>query len=143
MRSCIEFGGVYVDLDYKDVKPLNELHHTYDFYACLNPLESKALVVGNGIMGAAVHHPILRECVVNMHPELSALISEKALKGWSFPIFAGFHFTRSILKIIEECPGTNIVFPPTFFSPNPDRVPKEAYTVHYWHASWLNSAPVK
>jgi hypothetical protein len=32
-----KYGGVVMDIDFKCIKPLDELHHKYDFYASLEP----------------------------------------------------------------------------------------------------------
>lgn len=58
-----QFGGVYVDMDFECIRSLDYLHHTYDFYTGIAPLDCSVLCLNNAIIGSVPGHPILEYCI--------------------------------------------------------------------------------
>lgn len=57
------YGGVYVDMDYECLRPLDILHYTYDFYVGIQPLDTQLVQLGAALFGAYPGHPILKHCI--------------------------------------------------------------------------------
>lgn len=57
-----KFGGVYIDMDSECLKPLDELHINFHFYAGICPNNANA-VINNAIIGAIPNHPIISNAV--------------------------------------------------------------------------------
>src|SRR3972149_8047931 len=57
------YGGVYVDMDCECLQSLDMLHHTYDFYIGIQPLDSELVQLGMGIIGSMPGHPLLQYCI--------------------------------------------------------------------------------
>ena len=57
------YVGVYLDIDFVLIKPLDILHHSYDYYACLMPISDCQGVLANGLIGAVTGHPLINDCV--------------------------------------------------------------------------------
>ena len=134
------FGGVYLDVDFVLLQPLDILHHTYEFYTGMMPLGLKAIMT-NGIIGAVPGHPILEYCIESIkshrHP-----VSVLRRTG---PI----HFEQAFYKVAKRLTDERIIaFPRSFFFPlditnrrsNLEQVKAltkpEAFAVHYWSGSW-------
>lgn len=60
MEILWRYGGLYVDLDFECYQPFDHLHHAHGFYCGLH---SGACVIGNSMMAAAKHHPLMRMCI--------------------------------------------------------------------------------
>ena len=52
------FGGVYVDIDFECLQPLDALHHMYDFYIGIQPLDTRYVQVNNALIGSIPGHDI-------------------------------------------------------------------------------------
>src|SRR4029077_19930708 len=57
------YGGVYIDVDFECLKPLDIFHHMYDFYTGIQPLDTHFLQLGAALFGAVPGHPILKHCI--------------------------------------------------------------------------------
>ena len=134
------FGGLYVDTDCECFKPFDLLHHCYDFYAGLQPLDTGYLQMGIGILGVAPHHPVMAQCV----EKIKDTHDEKQIVLRTGPIF----FTKNFLAVLAQGQTTlrDIVFPPTFFYPcgytqqsanSQEWLCPESFSAHYWEGSWL------
>ena len=55
-------GGLYVDTDYECIKSeiFDELHELYDFYCGMSPLDGKAILINNALIGSIPGHSILK-----------------------------------------------------------------------------------
>lgn len=132
------FGGVYVDTDFECLRSLDYLHHIYDFYTGLQPLDTSFVQLGAALYGAIPGHPIMRACVEGIK-ENQHIVPVIAKTG---PL----HFTRSFIANAHKGNLVNIAFPASYFYPcsYEQRVlakevwhKDEAFAVHHWAGSWL------
>jgi mannosyltransferase OCH1-like enzyme len=132
------FGGVYVDIDFEALKPLDIFHHCYDFYTGLQPLDTTMVQLGAALFAARPEHPILRECVTKIRDNRH--IQQIIVK--TGPI----HFTRCFLSAAAQGNNVDIAFPASYFYPcdyNQKGVDRhawgkpESFAVHHWAGSWL------
>ena len=56
-----KFGGVYLDMDFKFIKPLDPLNHKFEFF-CAHE-EEMSPDIANGIIGSTPHHPIIKMAI--------------------------------------------------------------------------------
>ncbi len=137
-----KYGGVVMDMDFQCVKPLDELHYKYDFYAGLEPgVEwSKIPVMTNAIIGARPGNKIFIEVLDKgvlkfdqVYKESNTVIKlyfrkAKALFFKKHPDridFKKLPDPRYILMmnlakevfLQPERMGTMIIFPATYFNP--------------------------
>jgi len=132
------FGGVYIDVDYESVKPLDILHHTYDFYTGVQPLDTSFIQLGAALLGARPGHPILKHCIETIKDDWynSQIIISTG------PI----HFTKSFCATIGKTGFVDVALPASYFYPcgyDEQKLPrknwikKESFAVHHWAGSWL------
>lgn len=135
------FGGLYVDVDFECLKPFDVLHHCYDFYCGLSPLDCGVLCAVNALIGTVAGHPILKHCVESLKND----------QNIGYLKTGPVHFTKSIYHQAQS-PNSfiNIVLPPDYFYPltlrqkkyNKNKITKvisqktEAFAIHYWAGSW-------
>ncbi len=132
------FGGVYVDVDFECLRPLDVYHHTYDLYTGIQPLDTNMVQLGAALYGAVPHHPILRACVENI--KNNQHINQIVVK--TGPI----HFTKTFLGMAGKTGLRDIALPASYFYPcgyeqkgtQRDLWCKaESAAVHHWAGSWL------
>lgn len=141
-------GGLYVDTDFECLRPFDKLHQQFDFYTGLFNLERNSMSprLGNGLIGSAPGHPILKECIDNLSADGDRkdfdLIQERT---------GPFHFTRCFFKKAKDEKLKNVALPYTYFYPLPatqresissfldkDKwIFEESFAIHYWEASWI------
>ncbi len=134
------FGGVYLDVDFTLLKPLDVLHHTYEFYTGMMPANCKA-VVTNGIIGSVAGHPILADAIEAIKDHRKPVSIERR----TGPI----HFQKSFVTVTEALPEAKIIsLPRSFFFPLDQThkrlrqeqidalIKPEAFAVHFWSGSW-------
>lgn len=136
------FGGVYLDMDYECLNPLDELHYVFDFYTGIQPLDAIFLQLGAALVGSIPEHPILKHCI-------ETICDDWHLQG--APKKTGpVHFTRSFYA----CAGRttrDIALPPFYVYPlaSTEKATREAYlrwiqqgsyAVHWWSKSWMPKA---
>lgn len=130
------YGGAYIDCDFECYKPFDILHETFDFYTCLQPLDTRIVQLGAALFAAYPYHPILGACVFEMNFEPGPVVVRTG------PI----HFTNALIRNILECDGCNMVFPARYFYPCGYNERKESpsswyweqsFAVHHWAGSWL------
>lgn len=137
-EAVYRFGGVYVDCDFECYKDLTMLHHMYDFYTGLQPLDTNRVQLGCALFGAVPKHPILRSCVENIkhNRHIPQIIAKTG------PIF----FTREFCKTAGRNQLKDIAFPSSYFYPRgyeERHKPKslwcknESFATHHWAGSWL------
>lgn len=163
MEILFREGGVYVDTDFECIKPqmFDVLNSSYDFYTALTPLDSKVLLIANGLIGAIPQHPIIKACIDGL-PEITS---------------AGLSYKMQIMKkgsglfTLMTCKHMNneyrdIVFPSSFFYPlgvkqlkngsyaklpfcdktltliKQETVKPETIAFHWWEGSWGNSQAI-
>jgi len=134
---CI-FGGVYVDMDYECLQPLDELHYLYDFYTALQPLDTAFIQLGAALCGSRPNHPILQHCIETIKNDWH----HKGAPKKTGPV----HFTKSFYAMANHDGNIDIAFPALYFYPLgcqetiENRViwtQQGAFAVHWWAKSWM------
>lgn len=148
-------GGLYVDIDFECLNPdwFNLLHHSFDFYAGIEPLEHSqpsliAPSICNAIIGSAPKHPLLKKVIKELPKHY-----EKNEKKWAVITTGPIYLTKKIMHYLKK--ETNyhsfngIILPSSFFYPmiSPEMkknfkknykklVKSETAAIHYWSGSW-------
>jgi len=134
-----QFGGVYIDVDFEALQPLDMFHYLYDFYTGIQPLDAWFVQLGAALFGGVPGHPILKHCI------------ETVKDDWHFkgaPTKTGpVHFTKSFLHVAGTSDLIDIAFPASYFYPlgcreEPPYEYKKwfyegAYAIHHWSKSWM------
>lgn len=132
------FGGTYIDVDQECLRPFEMLHHMYDFYAGIQPLDTQLVQLGAGIFGAVPGHPILGNCVNTIKADRN----KPQIVIRTGPI----HFTKSFLAEAGGHKTIDVALPASYFYPcdyeqrgQPRSVwhRPESFAVHHWFGSWL------
>lgn len=154
----LKYGGVYLDVDFICIKPLDWLLK-YTFFAGAQPLDCAGHLC-NCIIGAIPNHPILKDCVQALgkswdnNPE-----KQKNIVDTVGPL----HFQRSVMKFIDNKNLKLMILPSGFFFPidftkrlsgleglNSKKTKKsrrkakslllpETHAIHYWTSTWWDS----
>jgi len=132
------YGGVYVDMDYECLRPLDILHYTYDFYVGIQPLDTQLVQLGAALFGAYPGHPILKHCIDTIKDDWH----KKGAPSKSGPV----HFTRSFFATAGKDGHRDIALPASYMYPlgcketvmNYDQwIANGAYAIHHWAKSWM------
>jgi sucrose-6-phosphate hydrolase SacC (GH32 family) len=105
-----QFGGVVVDHFHTCFKDVGVLHHGYDFYAGMQPLDTGKVRLSDAILGASAKHPIVYECLKTLESE----------------VHASLQLTQAFMRYAEMQGKTDVVFPSTYFDPQ-DEVKPETF----------------
>lgn len=133
-----QFGGVYIDVDFECIKPLDMLHHIYDFYTGIQPLDTSFVQLGAALFGARPGHPVLKTCVETIKDDWH----NTQIVVSTGPI----HFTKSFCSTPENNKFTDVILPASYFYPcgyDEQKMPRknwirsESFAVHHWAGSWL------
>jgi inositol phosphorylceramide mannosyltransferase catalytic subunit len=132
-----KFGGVYVDLDFECLKPLDFLHYSYDFYIGIMPNNARSILT-NGIVGCIPHHPIMKKMVFKLK-------NSRGVKDQLFRngvVYVSDYFLKYVTKYDQY---KNIALPITYFFPfkvhnntlidDSDFIRSESFAIHYWGAT--------
>lgn len=132
------FGGVYLDVDYECLKPLDILHYTYDFYTSIQPLDTQFVQLGAALFGARPGHPILKHCIET--------IKDDAHKKGATTKTGPIHFTRSFYAVAGKEGMIDIALPSSYCYPlgstetklkKKEWLENGAFAVHHWAKSWM------
>jgi mannosyltransferase OCH1-like enzyme len=132
------FGGLYVDVDYESLKPVDLLHYTYDFYTAFQPLDAFFVQLGAALFAAWPHHPILKHCIETIKDDWH----HKGAPKKSGPV----HFSKSLLATAGQDNRKDIVFPAFYMYPlgstqrelkREEWIAQGAYAIHHWAKSWM------
>jgi len=132
------FGGVYIDVDYESIKPLDMLNHMYDFYTGVQPLDTSFVQLGAALFAARPGHPILKHCVETIKDDWK----HKQIVASTGPL----HFTKSFYQTIGKNNTIDVALPASYFYPcgyDEQKLPRkewikpESFAVHHWAGSWL------
>lgn len=132
------FGGVYADMDYECLAPLDELHYTYDFYTGLQPLDSSFIQLGNALIASRSGHPILEHCIKTIKDDWHLQGAPKK----TGPV----HFTKSFYLCADKDNNSDIAFPAFYFCPlgcreyidqREEWQKQGAFAIHWWAKSWM------
>lgn len=133
------YGGVYVDTDYECLKPLDDLHKSYDFYIGIQPLDTDHVQLGLGLFGSHAGHPLLQTAIAEIGKKESVIEPVVIRTG---PIF----FTRVFYHIAPKLHDKTIALPASYLYPlgycqkSYDKsvwLKPESFAVHHWEGSWL------
>lgn len=142
LRYAVLFkhGGLYVDTDFECLKSFDMLHHSYDFYVGLQPLDTNALQLNNALIGSAAKNPIFSKAFKKI-----AISKEPRTIIKTGPIL----LTNLYIELYKDLPGISCAFPATFFYPcgftqsSADAdiwLKPESFAIHHWEASWIKNA---
>jgi len=134
------FGGVYIDVDFESIKPLDMLNYMYDFYTGVQPLDTSFIQLGAALFAARPGHPILKHCVET--------IKDDWYNNQIIVATGPLHFTKSFCatSMKKDNNLVNVVLPASYFYPcgyDEQRLPRknwirpESFAVHHWAGSWL------
>ncbi len=133
-----KYGGVYLDVDFECLKPLDILHYTYDFYTSIQPLDTQFVQLGAALFGARPGHPILKYCIETIKNNAD----KKGATSKTGPI----HFTRCFYAMAGKNGLLDIALPSSYCYPlgcTETKITKKqwidngAYAVHHWAKSWM------
>lgn len=156
------YGGIYLDIDFIVLKPLDELCQ-YDLWSAIQPLDCRGGLC-NGVIGSIPGHPILEDCIKSLKASCN-----KHLKNLKDPTphivraVGPFLFERSFLKFIHNKQMNIMALPASFFFPldlhqgtgqlmaykeHSDEiinslVMPESLAIHCWAGSWWNVTPLE
>jgi len=133
------YGGLYTDIpDYECLHSLELLHHCYDFYTGVQPLDTSLVQLGAALFAAQPRHPILRHCIETLQQDHHYVqIVQK-----TGPI----HFTRSFCAVAPQLDTPVVALPASYFYPRAYNqsfearkawLRPESFAVHHWAGSWL------
>lgn len=139
------FGGIYVDVDFECIRPLDPLVYAHSFFTSIGDYD----YVNNAIFGAAPHHPILQKIV-----KIVSVIPDHELTGSPWDNTGPKFFTNQVCRYLKRR-NDGIIYPIKFFHPMPNYLRhqywrgelsssflrslfiKETFAIHYWAGSWL------
>lgn len=135
-----QIGGVYIDTDFECLqRPLDLLHHQYDFYTGLQPLDTSIVQLNNALIGSIPGHPLLKDCMERIRANWD--------KKGTAPLRTGpIPFTLSFFEHAGQHGFRDIAFPSFYFYPlgcrehelkKEEWLQKGAFAVHHWSKSWL------
>ncbi|HEV2600743.1 MAG TPA: glycosyltransferase [Candidatus Babeliales bacterium] len=131
-------GGLYVDTDFESLQPCDLLHHMYDLYVGIQPLDTGYGQLGIGLVGAIVGHPLMKLAIENIKNSCA----EKQIICRTGP----FYFTRLFCHYMKNGLTIDVALPASYFYPmgyDQQRLSsdiwqkKESFAVHHWAGSWL------
>lgn len=138
-------GGTYIDVDFECLRSFDMLHHMYNFYTGIQPLDTNFVQLGAAIFGATPGHPILKNCVETIKSDRQ----KKQIVAKTGPL----HFTKSFLA---EAGGhrdlIDVALPASYFYPcgyeqkgsgRKTWLRPESFAVHHWAGSWLKPEAIK
>ena len=123
------FGGVYVDMDFECLKPIDELVEDVDFfvgYIVSNEFGEQAKRrVGSAIIGAEPAHPILERAIHEARPRSDSTYDKEA----TGPLF--------LERLLQDFPEATR-YPLEYLYPNSPEQEKDAYAIHHEARAWVS-----
>lgn len=133
-------GGVYVDVDTECLQSVDVLHHMFDFYVGIQPLDSGFLQLGIGVIGAKPKHPILKQLILGMKRNAE---NSKGAPAKTGPVYCTKVFYEHAGKQEELI---DIALPVSYFYPMRAHEhtlnykawrDQGSFTVHHWAKTWM------
>lgn len=126
------FGGVYLDMDFECLKPIDELIAGVDFFVGYIVTEHRdgkvrSQRVGSAIIGAVPEHPILERAIREAQP-MPDLGYDKEATG---PLF--------LERLLQDFPEAT-KFPLEYLYPQTEEQNKDAYAIHHEARAWRSHA---
>ena len=124
------FGGVYLDMDFECLKPIDELIEGVDFfvgYVVSNEFGGEAARrrVGSAIIGAKQGHPILERAIREAEPRPDFTYDKDA----TGPLF--------LERLLQDFPDATR-FPLEYLYPQTPEHEESAYAIHHEARAWLS-----
>lgn len=146
-----EFGGVYVDIDFECVKPIDILVENFDFFTGVPAWVTVSL--NNGLIATVPGHRIMMACVENISENYKAQTEIKDGNWGIFDRSGPFYFTKCFMQATNDHTEGVVVLPASYLYPFPPILNRanrtqgvvstwvmpESFAIHYWAASWLQS----
>ena len=132
------FGGVYADVDFECLRPLDQLNYIYDFYTALQPFDAFFVQLGAALFAAHPGHPILKHCIETVKDDWHHQGAPKK----TGPV----HFSKSFIATAGQYGRKDIAFPAFYFYPQGSKERElkynewlngGAYAIHHWAMSWM------
>jgi inositol phosphorylceramide mannosyltransferase catalytic subunit len=136
-----QYGGVYVDMDFECLQPLDPLNYLYDFYVGLQPLDSGLVQLGIGLIGATPGHPILRRALAGLNENYKSVDCKAGVTVKSGPVY----LTKIFMQMASADGMRDIALPAHYFYPlgcmqracNADMCRLQgSFGIHHWAKSW-------
>jgi mannosyltransferase OCH1-like enzyme len=137
------FGGVFLDMDFECLNPLDELHYRYDFYIGIQPLDSGLVQLGIGIIGSIPGHPLLKRVIEELRANYHNPLLHNNAPARTGPLF----FTKLFFMYASSTPELrDIALPAWYCYPLgcTDELPMSeawqqagVFGIHHWAKSWL------
>jgi glycosyltransferase involved in cell wall biosynthesis len=137
------YGGVFVDMDFKPIKPLDDLLYL-DFFGGGRDINAKSFkpLLLDGIIGCAPQSKFLKSVI-------------EGIAGYDYS-----YLTKKYIDYIQDTPDKTVLFPDAFFYPMPSSfcdeikednnanesriqtyIKPQTYCVHLWHENWRPPMP--
>jgi len=136
-----QYGGVYVDMDFECLQPLDILHHAFDLYVGIQPLDTGLVQLGIGIVGAIPKHPIIKRCIETIQDNYNNKNLTNTLTAKTGPI----HFTKQFVLHSDKSTINDIALPADYFYPlgstqvvlkKKEWLQQGAFGIHHWAKTW-------
>ena len=145
-----QFGGLYVDTDFKCLKPFDILNESFEFYCGVETIR-RQVNISNALIGAIPKHPIMEYCVKKIKKNIdywNELGFSEPLPWLPTCTRAGiFYFTKSFVTVTkrlnEEKRKKVIALPPSYLYPiNLIRTGNskgfyESFGIHLYDGTWF------
>lgn len=139
------YGGVYADVDFECLQPLDKIHQSCEFYTGMVSGQTEHVLL-NGIIGSRPGHPIMKACINQITIGPADHDPDGIFQRSGPALFTKAFFTH----LSRSDKGKVVAFPPSFFYAYPatsrwitDRqeiketfVRPESFAVHYWESRW-------
>ena len=152
----LAYGGLYVDCDFECFAPLDALHFDPSIGLYCGMSNTGTVELNNGLIGATLGHPLLRQCIERMSLRATADDLEQCGTVSAMDIISRTgpgHFTRIVLEYVslagEGGAEDVLLLPPTFFYPLANTLRglqveeermlfrrPETLCMHHWACSW-------
>ncbi len=142
LRFCIvlEHWGVYLDIDFECLQPIDLLISPYDFFIWKESAGDGREFLNSAIFWATPHHIILKKIFTDIPHQLNKIELNNVYKIW--PGYVSSHEKY----ILEE---GGCIFPKYYFDPiswedyfpwielnRKELIEKGAYGIHHYYSSW-------
>jgi mannosyltransferase OCH1-like enzyme len=135
------FGGLYSDTDQECLRSFDALHHAYDFYIGIQPLDVGTAVLGTGLIGCAPGHPVMKHVIdtIKLHSSTLRVVFRTG----------PFHVMESFMQLAGTSTLIDCAFPATYFYPckykdkkhsSAIQTASESFAIHHWEGSWLKKS---
>ena len=144
-----QYGGLYVDTDFKCLKSLDVLHEHFEFYCGMENIK-RQVNISNALIGSIAQHPILKYCIEEMKDNVAYWNKTSLVKDQfclATCVKTGiFYLTKAFVMVVKNMNEGEkekiIALPPSYLYPiNGRRRRKreafdESFGVHLYDGTW-------